>query len=316
MSQLHAMVCCDVQNLGSQDSHPLPKIMHDFFYALETSQRPRIFAIHISPHARKFYFDSEILKLENVLGVKVFGISDEKRTEILTRPDRPSEVIALYGPVLKSGESRLFKHLLQLDPTESLFSPHFRAARHAFAQVGSCASDLIWRRALKEIEQTVSPTYEEDEDSHGGSSMSPNRIRSTVRDTVKNWVFSMPNLDPSSRGFNVTPKCAKLVQVLKSCRVYGEEFRGIVFGMCINLNQHCQGRLFNIAPVQKRTIALVILDILRTIDDGLGFLRPHAITGSKKSSETLEVGSSSVKPKRRPENYVTGRTGEFCEGHI
>lgn len=232
MTQFHAMVCSDAQNLMRQDSHPLPKIINDFFCALEASQKPRILALYISPHAHKFYFDSEMLKLENVLNVKVFGISDERRAEILDLPDRPSEMIALYGPALKPVESRLFKHLLQIDSTESVFRPQFRAARHAFAQVGSCASDLIWRRALKQIERTVSPTHE-DEDFHGGPSMSPNKIRSAVRDTLKNWIFAMPNLDPSSRGFNVTPKFATLVHILKSCRVYGEEFSGIVFGKCI-----------------------------------------------------------------------------------
>ena len=50
--------------------------------------------------------------------------------------------------------------------------------------------------------------------------------------------------------------------------------------------------------MQKRTTAFVIVEVLRTIDDGLGFLRPHAVTGSKKSSDTLEVGSGTIKPKR------------------
>ena len=240
MTQLHAIVCSDAQNLTRQDSHPLPKIMNDFFCALETSERPRIFALYISPHAHKFYFDSEMLKLENVLDVKVFGISNERRAEIFNLPDRPSEVIALYGPALKPAESRLFKHLLQIDSAEAVFRPHFRAARHALVQVGSCASDLIWRRALKQIERTVSPAHGENEDSQGGPSMLPNRIRSAVRDTLKNWIYAMPNLDPSSRGFNVTPKFAKLVQILKSCRIYGEEFSGIVFGKCIISNQYFQ----------------------------------------------------------------------------
>lgn len=63
-------------------------------------------------------------------------------------------------------------------------------------------------------------------------------------------------------------------------------------------NWHCRDRLINITPVQKRATALVIVDVLRTIDDGLGFLRPHAVTGSKKSSDTLEVGSGAVKLKK------------------
>lgn len=40
----------------------------------------------------------------------------------------------------------------------------------------------------------------------------------------------MPNLDFSSREFNVTPKFAKLVQILKACEPQGDVFRGIIFG--------------------------------------------------------------------------------------
>ena len=56
-----------------------------------------------------------------------------------------------------------------------------------------------------------------------------------VLNTIKHWDFSMPNLDASSRGFNVTPKFLKLAQILKSCQPYGEDFRGIVFGQ-LNFN--------------------------------------------------------------------------------
>jgi endoribonuclease Dicer len=184
----------------------------------------------ISPAGRKFHFDSGMLKLESALDAKVFGISESKRAEILALPDRPSEMVILYGPPLRTAETRLFKRLRQFDPAETLYRRQFRAARYALADVGSCASDLIWRRALKDIGSNIIPTYEEDEDAQNQSNMSPEKARTQVRDTIKNWVFTMPNLDPSSRGFNVTPKFAKLVQILKSCKLYGDDFRGIVFG--------------------------------------------------------------------------------------
>ena len=205
--------------------------MYDFYSVTDALARPRIFAMVISPAGRKFHFDSGMLKLESALDAKVFGISEEKRAEILALPDRPIETIILYGPPLRTAETRLFKQLHQFDPAEVLFRRQFRAARHALAEVGSCASDLIWRRALKDIEANVSSTYEEDEDAQSQPSISPEKARVRIRDTVKNWVFTMPNLDPTSRGFNVTPKFAKLVQILKSCKLYGDNFRGVVFGL-------------------------------------------------------------------------------------
>jgi endoribonuclease Dicer len=230
VSQVHALVLSDAQNIKDQETHPIIKVMNDFYHLTDVFSQPRIFAMVISPAGRKFHFDSGMLKLESALDAKVFGISEEKRAEILALPDRPSEVIVLYGPPLRTAETRLFKQLRQFDPAETLFRRQFKAARHALAEVGSCASDLIWRRALKDIEANVFPTYEEDEDTHGQPSISPEKARTRVRDTVKNWVFTMPNLDASSRGFNVTPKFAKLVQILKSCKLHGDNFRGIVFG--------------------------------------------------------------------------------------
>lgn len=230
MSQIHSLVFSDVQNVKDQETHPVIKIMNHFYQASDALSRPRIFAMAVSSAGGTFHFDSGMLKLENALDAKVFSISDEKRAEILALPDRPSEVVVLYGPPLRVAETRLFKELLQFDPEESLFRHQFKAARHALVEVGSCASDLVWRRDLKEIEASVSPVYEEDEDAQGQSSTPSDKTRSSIRDTVKNWVFTMPNLDPSSRGFNVTPKFAKLVQVLKSFKVYGDNFRGIIFG--------------------------------------------------------------------------------------
>lgn len=40
----------------------------------------------------------------------------------------------------------------------------------------------------------------------------------------------MPNLNPSSKSFNVTPKFAKLIQILQCFEAQGEEFRGLVLG--------------------------------------------------------------------------------------
>lgn len=230
MSQVHALVFSDAQNVKDQETHPVIRIMENFYQPMDVPSRPRIFATVVLPAGRKFHFDSGMLKLESVLGAKVFNISDEKRAEILALPDRPSEVVVLYGPPSRIAETRLFKQLLRVDPEESLFRRQFRAARYALAEVGSCASDLIWRRDLQEIEAGVSSTYEEDEDAQSQSSISLERAQGSIRDIVKNWVFNMPNLDPNSRGFNVTPKFAKLVEILKSFRIYGDNFRGIVFG--------------------------------------------------------------------------------------
>ena len=55
-------------------------------------------------------------------------------------------------------------------------------------------------------------------------------VRQNVHRSVKNWTFTMPNLDASSRGFNVSPKVTKLVQILQCFQQAGDTFRGVVLG--------------------------------------------------------------------------------------
>jgi endoribonuclease Dicer len=97
ITQLHVLMISDAQNIKDQDSHaliPIVKVMNDFYRVTDPLSRPRIFAMAIAD--RGFHFDSGMIKLENTLDAKVFGISAEKRAEILALPDRPNEVVVMY----------------------------------------------------------------------------------------------------------------------------------------------------------------------------------------------------------------------------
>ncbi|KAG1820277.1 uncharacterized protein BJ212DRAFT_1266415 [Suillus subaureus] len=161
---------------------------------------------------------------------------------------RPVEAVILYDALLPNAESKLMEALHEIDPEESSFTNTFRAARYALAEVGLCASDLVWRRAIREYAANRNddddPVFE---------------IANKIRDLVKNWVFAMPNLNISSRGFNVTPKFVQLIHVLKSCGAYGDKFRGIVL-------------------VQRSEVATIMVNIMRTMIDELAFVRPYALS--------------------------------------
>jgi endoribonuclease Dicer len=166
-----------------------------------------------------------MLQLELTLDCRVFGVSEERRQEIIHLPNNPNETIVLYDSVAqKVSQTPLYQKLLKLDPSKKHWRRFFRAADIAFSKLGNCASDLVWRLALKEIEAKI-PTWQEDDDPdsiHG--------IQIRMRDTVRNWTFTMPNLNPSAPGFNVTHKFLRLVQVLETCENYGENFRALIFG--------------------------------------------------------------------------------------
>ena len=170
-----------------------------------------------------------MLTLELTLDSRVFGVKPEKRAEVLALPDRPNELVVFYDNPQPSEDTKLLKQLHQLDPSEVAFRRHFRASRHANFELGSCASDLVWRRALKDIDAGLQPWDDYDEDDLDISTVEHSKGR--IRRVVKNWPFTMPSLDSSSRGFNVSHKFLRLVQTLLPFKKYGEGFRGIIFGM-------------------------------------------------------------------------------------
>ncbi len=234
MNQVHLIVVCDAQAIRNQDSHismPIVQIMDKFYRSTDT--RPRVFALMSLSADRRLHFDSKMLNLEQTLNAKVFGVTDEKRAEILALPDRPDEIVILYDNLQRSLETRLFKQLRLLDPSESIYRRHFLTARHAHDEVGSCASDLVWRRALKDMDGGMPLFNDSDDDDDDDENLSEESIRLKMRNIVRNWAFTMPNLDASSKGFNVSHKFLRLVQVLMTFKSYGDAFRGIIFGKII-----------------------------------------------------------------------------------
>lgn len=220
-------------SVKDDESHPLRRVMQDFFPITDKLSRPRIFGI-IVPPGGKLSLDISLLKLEHILDARIYGISEPLREDIETLPVKPLELVIFYDPQVKVIDTPLMKQLRTYDPRMSIFRSYFHNAKRALSEVGACACDLVWRRALKEMEleaEIDEPIFEEEDELRPGSEVAIRMAKKKVKSVLKNWSFTMPNLDPSSRGFNVTPKFAKLVQVLKACESQGESFRGIIFGM-------------------------------------------------------------------------------------
>lgn len=256
---------------------PIVQIMSDYYRKAPPTTRPRVLALAALPADKRYHFDSKSLKLEQTLDAKVFGISSSKRDEILALPDRPNEIVILYDLVEGVPETRLTKQIRQMDPTQSIFAKYHRASRLAYEEVGPCASDLIWRRAVNDLVHDTEPWFDmADDDEHEAPSV--DTIKRRIHGLVKNWTYTMPNLDATSKGFNVSHKFSRLVQVLSTFRALGDGFRGIVFGV-LNDMDFVLGANESICLVQKRSIALVLTDLLRTMDDRLSFLRPQTVIG-------------------------------------
>ena len=130
------------------------------------------------------------------------------------------ERVAVYDPMPHAEETNLFKSLLEIDKDRRTYANHFRRATHVLQELGPCASDLVWRNILKDMENNAQNQQVKEDD----------EIQFKVNDRIVNWTFHMPNTNSVSRGFNVSPKLAKLIELLSAYRVTKDSFQGIVYG--------------------------------------------------------------------------------------
>lgn len=228
------MIIDDFMALKDDNGHPVRQIMQEFYRITDKLSRPKLFGAHSVLPDASFFLDISSLKMEEILDARFSGISSAMRDSLLSLPDKPLELVIYYDPQVKLVETALQKRLRTFDQRMTIYRTHHRNAKYALAEIGSCACDLVWRRALKDIEVELGndePVYEEEDELQAGSETAIRKAKSNIRDAIKNWLFAMPNLDSSSRGFNVTPKFARLVQILKACEPQGDTFRCIIFGM-------------------------------------------------------------------------------------
>ena len=139
---------------------------------------------------------------------------------LVPRRLRPIQVVVKYEPTHTKLQSKLIQNIYQLDPSGSICKPLLTDAHYALEELGCCASDLVWRRAWKEV--GLIPEHDEDDPVE--------KRASEIRNLIDNWDFSMPNTNPSSRGFNLTSKFSQLIRILKAYRPCGDDFRGIILG--------------------------------------------------------------------------------------
>lgn len=265
--------------------------MLDYYRITERLSRPRVFGIITPPSDSKLYFDTSLIRIEHTLSARFHDVPESVRETIMSLPAKPTEIVIFYDPQTNIADTQLQSRLRKFDPQMTIFTSFFRNARYALGELGACACDLVWLRALKQMDLEFGsdePVFEEEEELQPGSDAAVRKSKSNIMSIIKNHMFTIPNIDPTSRQFNVTPKFVKLVQVLKACQLEASMFRGIVFGEY----DHFSSKLASQADdriVQKRSIAFVLADLLRTLDDRIGFkrgfLRPQTLMGHGGSAD-------------------------------
>jgi len=123
----------DAQNAG--DPNPMARVMVEFYRSALRDERPRIFGMITPEPDTKFIFDVGSLKLEKLLDATIFGVSNERRDQVIALPDRPHEMVIFYDPHLRMGklDTPLLRQLRQIDPSMECFRKEFKDAKHVYA---------------------------------------------------------------------------------------------------------------------------------------------------------------------------------------
>lgn len=109
-------------------------------------------------------------------------------------------------------ETTLYTKLHGLD-SDGQLTRYFKYARKLHLELGSCAADLLWRKALL-----------------GNSSEAGEGSLKAFQDLIQNWDFVLPNALQTSTRYNVSSQVANLVDVLRSSDTHVDSFRGVIIG--------------------------------------------------------------------------------------
>ncbi|KAF8322084.1 hypothetical protein DL93DRAFT_2051002 [Clavulina sp. PMI_390] len=269
----------------AHDGHPYVQLMLDHYHAGAEGDRPRV--VGLMPNQSP---EPPIILVESICDATLFGLANDQRAILRAQIIQPQEIITFYEPSAVKRDTTLCTQLKNMDPDGRVMKQQFAAAAATLRDVGPCASDLVWRRYMITLEQEYragepEPTGDDAADEVASENF---RIKTKVRSLLKEWTFTMPNLNPSSKSFNVTPKFAKLIQILQCFEQQGDEFRGLVL-------------------VQKRSTAAAVADMLRTIGDQLPFLRPQTLVGQETRPDVLG-GMDRAAQRDTVDEFRSGRT--------
>ncbi|KAJ8501426.1 hypothetical protein ONZ51_g579 [Trametes cubensis] len=254
LSQAHLIVISDAQRIILMNiSHPILRIMTDFYARILDG--PRVFATVTSAPER--WASLDLTRLEIAFRAQSFFLA----TKAANSWYGPLEVVVEYDKYIpQESDSELNSKVRDVDPGSLLLrTKHFRTARRVLHELGLLAVDLYWRHVLDEL---CGSTTAEDVDA--------------VRQKLSQLRGCLPNrtlvASRSSSACNVSPKLARLLEILSAYEEQGPGFRGIVFS-------------------RDRGVARILAELLSSPHAGLPFIRPLAfyLGESHEANHELEL---------------------------
>ncbi|KIY73668.1 ribonuclease III [Cylindrobasidium torrendii FP15055 ss-10] len=196
---------------------------------------------------------------------KTDSIQHTKRRRLEENTNWPCERIVLYDPVMHEPSHILLSKIICNETQQHpFFVVYLATAQRVYEELGTCASNLWWKRALPDIERQLKLCAETDD--------SPDlltRTRNKARETINRFMYILPNLNPYAMGFNVSPKFLRLVQTLKACEPVSKGFRAIVF-------------------VDSTLVATSLLELVRMLND-LSSFTPRVLDTHRTEEEQMAL---------------------------
>ncbi|KAG6837555.1 hypothetical protein H0H93_007736 [Arthromyces matolae] len=253
MSQLHTLIFTDMADSRGQIHTSVRAIMDKLHFMTDKVSRPRVlsFVLHTNPTLGSEISDLKSIMAFDVLGVDSFETDNQPFKEVVLFYDQKAHPISSLVEKLRS----VYPSILN----ERLFQRYINDSQYVLDEVGVCACDLYWRRFQKEVIPLSNHLQSED-------LIAP--MTDAVRRCIQDWIFTLPNLDPTSSSFNVTLKFTSLVKALDSCQRYGEAFRAVIF-------------------VRHDVVCIALKTILQLLPESLGFFRPVTLDSGPFDPDSL-----------------------------
>ncbi|OJT13342.1 Dicer-like protein 1 [Trametes pubescens] len=238
--QAHMMVVSDAQRLMPlQIPHPVMRIMTDYYAKMMDA--PRVLATVTSAPDR--WASLDLVRLEISFGASSYFLA----SRTVDAWSGPLELVLEYDAYTPAAPDSVATSLQEADPDGLLLRPRvFRKARRILQQLGPFAYNMFWKATVDELEVSTA---------RGGIGFDSNgSIRQKLAELRKQWSDDALVTSLSSSACNITPKLAKLIEVLSSYDGPGSGFRGVVL-------------------VKDRSIARTLAKLLQIQEIGLPFIR-------------------------------------------
>lgn len=237
----HSFICMDDINFlifdeahHAKKDHAYARIIKDFYVSkADGSTLPKIFGMTASPVDAKVGVKRGAAELETMLHSEIATAQDGTVAGYTIAPNQ--ERLAKYAPLRPKFETPLYQIMYDTFKTNPVFKRPLLYSHQASRELGSWASDQIWKFCLteEEVKKLLANTERHHYSRKGAEPMGvleKHKIQiQEAQDVVKGWNFEHPHLDASGSSKTLSSKVVLLVQYLRERFERPTDDKAIVF---------------------------------------------------------------------------------------